>query len=147
KPGDISQPAPLPAFQVPMQVDRIAFTAPVEKTAPVIHTEMIDQIVKDVRLGINSMGAAEFQFDLKSDVLEGLKLKISTKDGRVSASFIAENVHVKDAIDQSAQDLIKALAARGLEVADLHVSIGADSGGGSDRQDRGQSQGQSDGVS
>jgi hypothetical protein len=135
KKPEIKQPDQLAPFQVPMQVDPIRSFGPVEKKPPVMAAHLIDQIVQEVRLGINARGEAEFQFDLKSDVLEGLKLKISTKDGRVSASFIAENVHVKDTIDQGAQELLKALQARGLEVANFEVSVGADtSGSGQDRQ-------------
>lgn len=130
---EIKQNDPLPAFQVPMQVDRMPMmpqVAAVEKAAPVVPPQMMEQIVQDVRLGINAQGLAEFQFDLKSDVLEGLKLKISTKDGQVSATFIAENIHVKEAIDQGAQELIQALQDRGLEVANLQVNVGSDSSGG-----------------
>jgi hypothetical protein len=142
KPKEI-QPTnnPLAAFQVPMQVDRVNAPMPVEKTPHMMPDKMLDQIVQEVRLGVNARGEAEFQFDLKSDVLEGLKLKISSKDGHVSASFIAENVHVKDAIDQGAQDLIKALQARGLEVANFNVSVGADtSGSGQGQQGQHQQQ-------
>lgn len=117
------------AFQVPQMVERAFAPAPVEKTTPQIPVKMIDQIVQEVRLGINASGAAEFQFDLKSDVLEGLKLKISTKDGQVTASFIAENIHIKEQIDQGVQELVKALQERGLEVASMNVMVGADTSG------------------
>ncbi|KAF0248624.1 MAG: hypothetical protein FD167_1981, partial [bacterium] len=91
---------PLPSFQVPMQIDRVFSPTPIQPTT-VIPTQVMEDIVQDVRLGVNEMGAAEFQFDLKSDTLDGLKLKISTQDGQVYATFIAENVHVKDTIDQN----------------------------------------------
>ncbi|MEW6729821.1 MAG: flagellar hook-length control protein FliK [Acidobacteriota bacterium] len=132
----------LAPFQVPLQVDTIRPIAPVEKPTTIIPTKMIDQIVQEVRLGINARGEVEFQFDLKSEVLDGLKLKISTKDGQVSASFIAENVHVKDTIDQGAQELVKALQARGLEVAELQVSVGANMAGSGQGQQQNQQQGQ-----
>jgi len=125
---EIVKAEPLPSFQVPMQIDRVFTPAPVQ-TAPMIPSQMMEQIVQDVRLGVNEMGVAEFQFDLKSDALEGLKLKISTKDGQVYATFIAENVHVKETIDQGAQELIQALQDKGLQVANLQVSVGTDSGG------------------
>lgn len=127
--SSLTQPNPLTPFQVPMQIDRMPVVAETQSASPVIQPQMLDQIVQDVRIGINAMGAAEFQFDLKSDVLDGLKLKISTQDGKVTASFIAENVHVKDAIDQGTQELIQALQQRGLEVAEVQVSVGADTSG------------------
>jgi len=122
---------PLAAFSVPAPIERSFSPAPIQPTSTVIPPQMMEQIVQDVRLGINELGVAEFQFDLKSDALDGLKLKISTKDGQVYATFIAENVHVKDNIDQGAQELIKALQDKGLEVASFQVSVGADSGGNS----------------
>lgn len=144
---EIQPTDPLAAFHVPMQMDKMPMQVnAVEKAAPATMTEQIDQIVQDVRLGINAMGLAEFQFDLKSDTLDGLKLKISTKDGQVHASFIAENVHVKDALDQTTQELVKALQARGLEVANINVSVGADtSGNGQGQQQQGQQQSNSGG--
>ncbi len=117
---------PLPSFQVPMQIDRVFSPTPIQPTT-VIPTQVMEDIVQDVRLGVNEMGAAEFQFDLKSDTLDGLKLKISTQDGQVYATFIAENVHVKDTIDQGAQELIRALQDKGLQVANIQVSVGGDS--------------------
>jgi flagellar hook-length control protein FliK len=144
---EVTKTDPLAPFQIPaMQVDRVFTPAPVQ-TAPLVPPQMVEQIVQDVRLGVNEMGVAEFQFDLKSDALDGLKLKISTKDGQVYATFIAENVHVKDTIDQGAQELVKALQDRGLQVANLQVSIGADSSssGGQGGFSQGQgNQGQSD---
>ncbi len=119
----------LPAFQIPqMQVERSFMPMAIQPTKT-IPPQMVEQIVQDVRLGINEHGLAEFQFDLKSDVLDGLKLKISTKDGQVYATFIAENVHVKDTIDQSAQELVKALQNKGLDVANIQVSIASDNSG------------------
>lgn len=132
--SSLVQPNPLAPFQVPMQIDRMPAVAETQAPTPIIQPQMIDQIVQDVRIGINAMGAAEFQFDLKSEVLDGLKLKISTQDGKVVASFIAENVHVKETIDQGAQELIQALQQRGLEVAEIQVSVGADTSGGQHKQ-------------
>lgn len=138
--GLLFQANPLAPFQVPM-IERVPVVKEVMPTpGTVIQPQILDQIVQEVRLGINATGAAEFQFDLRSDVLDGLKLKISTQDGKVVAYFIAENVHVKDVIDQGAQELVQALQQRGLEVAELQVSVGADAGGGSGEQQREQQQ-------
>lgn len=132
--SDSLQPNPLSPFQVPIQIDRMPAVTETQTVSPIIQPQMIDQIVQEVRIGINAMGAAEFQFDLKSDVLDGLKLKISTQDGKVTASFIAENVHVKETIDQGAQELIQALQQRGLEIAEIQVSVGADTSGRQQQQ-------------
>lgn len=145
----------LPAFQVPMQVERSFMPTAIQPTSKTLPPQMVEQIVQDVRLGINEHGLAEFQFDLKSDVLDGLKLKISTKDGQVYATFIAENVHVKDTIDQSAQELVKALQNKGLDVANIQVSIASDNSGsnsngggqgGFGQSDQGQSNQQNQGY-
>jgi flagellar hook-length control protein FliK len=129
---------PLAPFSVPLLVDRLPLPnlLPIEKPASTtaVRAEMIEQIVQEVRLGINETGAAEFQFDLKSEVLAGLKLKISTQDGQISATFIAENVHIKDTLDQSAPELIQALQDRGLAVANVQVAVGSDAGSGNQHQ-------------
>lgn len=84
-------------------------------------TAQLDKIVDQARVGVNATGAPEFQFDLKGDVLGGLKMRISMEDGGVKATFIAENSDVRKLIDGNIDDLKKALAEKGINLKELEI--------------------------
>lgn len=86
-----------------------------------VPTQMLDKIVDQARVGVNAAGAAEFQFDLKGDVLGGLKMRMSMDGGQLSAIFVAENPEVRKFIDGNLQDLKKALEDRGIHIKDLEI--------------------------
>jgi len=93
----------------------------IEVKGNTIPTQMLDKIVDQARIGVNAKGAPEFQFDLKGDVLGGLQMKISMEDGKLRASFLAENSDVRRFIDGNLQDLRKALEDKGINVAELEI--------------------------
>ncbi len=130
-----------PALAKPMDVKRP--TGGVEAASRVeglIAKEKIDQIVDKVRIGVNRAGATEMQFDLKSDKLGGLTLKVSTVEGRVYATFLADQPGVKDIVDLNAAALEKALRDRGLAIGEIKTEMRH--GLLPDEQQRGQQQGQ-----
>ncbi|HAA55594.1 MAG TPA: hypothetical protein DCE42_12605 [Myxococcales bacterium] len=86
-----------------------------------IPTAMLDKMVEHARVGVNATGAPEFQFDLKGDVLGGLKMRMSMDNGQLKAIFVAENPEVRRLIDGNMQDLKKALEDRGIHIRDLEV--------------------------
>lgn len=92
-----------------------------QQAAPVIPPEIVDKIVQNARFGMNAEGAHEFQVDLKQDVYAGLKMKIATKDGKVSVSFVAENAEVAAQFEAKAAQVTKQLTDRGLNVTSVNV--------------------------
>ena len=61
--------------------------------------------------------------DLKSEVLGGLTLKVSTIEGRVYATFLADQPGVKDLVDLNAQQLEKALRDKGLGIGEIKTEM------------------------
>ena len=90
-----------------------------------IATELAQKIVERVRVGTNAAGAAEFQIDLKGDVLAGLKMKISAKNGRISAVFQGSDKDVLKMIEEQGEALKGALTARGLSLEQLKTEFKA----------------------
>jgi flagellar hook-length control protein FliK len=112
-----------PALHRPMEVKRPVEVQPTSRVEGMIAKEKIDSIVDQCRIGVNRAGATEMQFDLKSEVLGGLSLKVSTVDGRVYATFLADQPGVKDLVDLNAQALEKALRDRGLAIGEIKTEM------------------------
>jgi hypothetical protein len=90
-----------------------------------IASEIAQKIVERVRVGTNAMGNAEFQIDLRSNVLSGLSVKVSAKNGRISAVFSGNDREVLKMLEQQAESLKGALSSRGLTLERFKVEAKA----------------------
>jgi hypothetical protein len=88
-------------------------------------TELAQKIVERVRVGTNAAGNAEFQIDLKDDVLKGLKMKVSSKNGRISAVFQGSDKDVLKMLSEQSEALKVALTGRGLTLDQFKVEYKA----------------------
>ena len=86
-----------------------------------IASEIAQKIVERVRVGTNSMGNAEFQIDLRSNVLSGLSVKVSAKNGRISAVFSGSDKDVLKMLEEQEEALKGALSSRGLTLERFKV--------------------------
>jgi hypothetical protein len=83
--------------------------------------EIAEKIVKHVRVGTNRAGVPEFQLELKSDILKGLKVKVSGRHGRIRALFSSRDPQVLKQLRGEVEALRTALSARGLKVDALDI--------------------------
>lgn len=83
--------------------------------------EIAQKIVERARVGTDRSGRAEFQIDLRSDVLSGLSIRISAANGKVQASFFASDRAVAKLIRNHAGGLRDALGRRGLSLDELRI--------------------------
>jgi hypothetical protein len=90
-----------------------------------IANEIAQKIVERVRVGTNGAGAAEFQIDLRSNVLSGLSIKLSSKNGKISAVFSGSDREVLKMIEEQSEGLKSALSGRGLKLEDLRFEARA----------------------
>jgi hypothetical protein len=88
-------------------------------------TEIAQKIVERVRVGTNSAGHAEFQIDLKGEILNGLKMKVSAKNGRISAVFQGSDKDVLKMLSEQSEALKVALTGRGLTLDQFKVEFKA----------------------
>jgi hypothetical protein len=86
-----------------------------------VANELAQKIVERVRVGTNAAGRVEFQVDLRSDVLAGLSVKVSAKNGKISAVFQGGDKDVMKLLEAHQDTLHEALAARGLSLEDFTI--------------------------
>ncbi len=107
-----------PALMAPMAVAKPKEASGSERLRKVAN-ELAQKIVENVRVGTNASGRSEFQIDLRSNVLSGLSVKVSSHQGKISAVFSGSNKDVMKLIEEHSEALKKALADRGLSLEDL----------------------------
>ena len=107
-----------PALMAPMSVAKPREATGSERLRKVAN-ELAQKIVEKVRIGTNAMGKTEFQIDLKGDVLAGLSVKVSAKNGKISAVFSGSDKDVLKLIEEQGEALKAALGARGLTLEDF----------------------------
>ena len=107
-----------PALMQPMSVAKAKEASGSERLRKVAN-ELAQKIVENVRIGTNAMGKTEFQIDLKGDVLAGLSVKVSAKNGKISAVFSGSDKDILKMIEEQGDALKAALGARGLTLEDF----------------------------
>ncbi len=83
--------------------------------------EIAQKIVERVRVGTNAAGQAEFQIDLRSNVLAGLSIKISGGNGKIRALFSGNDRQVLKLLRDQSEGLKSALSGRGLTLEELKI--------------------------
>jgi hypothetical protein len=109
-----------PALMAPVPVAKPKPTSGSERLRAIAN-EIAQKIVERVRVGTNAAGNAEFQIDLRGDVLSGLSIKLSAKNGKIQAVFSGSDRDVLKMLEEQREGLSKALAARGLTLEDLRI--------------------------
>ncbi|MFZ5469610.1 MAG: flagellar hook-length control protein FliK [Myxococcota bacterium] len=84
-------------------------------------SEIAQKIVERVRVGTNAAGRAEFQIDLRSEVLSGLSIKVSSSGGKIAAVFSGSDREVMKLLREQQEALEQALTRRGLQVEELRI--------------------------
>lgn len=111
-----------PALMAPVPVAKPAPNAGSDRLRAVAN-EIAQKIVERVRVGTNGAGAAEFQIDLRSNVLSGLSIKLSAKNGKIQAVFSGSDRDVLKMIEEQSEGLKNALSSRGLKLEDLKFEV------------------------
>jgi hypothetical protein len=113
-----------PALMAPVPVAKQKDVSGSERLRKVAN-ELAQKIVEKVRVGTNAAGKVEFQVDLRSDVLKGLSVKVSSHNGKIKAVFQGSDRDVLKLVDEQKEALTQALAARGLSLEDFKVEARA----------------------
>lgn len=92
----------------------------------ILHIADLERIVAAVRTQLHPGGRQEVTLELHRSVLEGLRVRLTTDaQGRVNAEFIAATEKVRAQLDARAPELSALLRGRGVELASLHTTVGA----------------------
>lgn len=109
-----------PALMAPVPVAQPKPTSGSERLRAIAN-EIAQKIVERVRVGTNAAGNAEFQIDLRNDVLKGLSIKLTAKNGKIQATFSGNDREVLKMLEGQREALKSALAGRGLTLEELKV--------------------------
>lgn len=107
-----------PALMAPVSVQKKNETQSSDKLRKAA-AEIAQKIVERVRVGTNALGKMEFQIDLKNDVLGGMSVKVSSKNGKITAVFSGSDKNVLKMLEEQSESLKTALGARGLTLESL----------------------------
>ncbi|WP_223635301.1 flagellar hook-length control protein FliK [Corallococcus sp. EGB] len=107
-----------PALMAPVPVAKPKDMAGSERLRAMAN-EIAQKIVERVRVGTNAAGNAEFQIDLRGDVLNGLSIKVSAKNGKISAVFSGNDRDTLKMLEEQSEGLRSALGGRGLALENL----------------------------
>ncbi|MCY1015449.1 flagellar hook-length control protein FliK [Pyxidicoccus sp. MSG2] len=107
-----------PALMAPVPVAKPKDTAGSERLRA-LASEIAQKIVDRIRVGTNAAGNAEFQIDLRGDVMGGMSIKVSARNGKISATFSGSNREVLKQLEEHSDGLRTALGGRGLRLEDL----------------------------
>lgn len=107
-----------PALMAPVPVAKPKDMAGSERLRAMA-SEIAQKIVERVRVGTNAAGLAEFQIDLRGDVLSGLSIKVSARNGKISATFSGTNRDVLKMLEEQSEGLRTALGGRGLKLENV----------------------------
>jgi hypothetical protein len=113
-----------PALMAPVPVAKPKPSAGSDRLRALAN-EIAQKIVDRVRVGTNGAGAAEFQIDLRSNVLSGLSIKLSAKNGKIQAVFSGNDRDVLKMIEEQSEGLKSALQGRGLKLESLRFEARA----------------------
>lgn len=82
---------------------------------------LVNQIVQAIHVGKNHLGAAELRLILKEHVFAGLRLRFTSKHGKVSIQFETADRKVKDLFTGEANKIRAALEEKGVAVDEIKV--------------------------
>ena len=103
--------------------------AAAEQAVPVSQQDVIDQIVDNMRFEVRG-NTQEIRISLRPEHLGDLTMRIATQNGIVTAQFIAESQRVKEIIESGFNQLRDSLAAQGIDIAEINVSVSDSESGG-----------------
>lgn len=83
--------------------------------------EILQWIVKSVRIGINGEGAKEIQCDLAPEIFKGLRLRVAAKNGKVAVTFGTGDEETRRLFLYEAPKIRKALEEAQIAVETINV--------------------------
>jgi len=111
-----------------MTTARARVEAAIRQSAPaqVDATDVIEQIMNQVKVTNLGGNFTEMRLTLRPESLGDIVLRVLTQNGIVTAQFEAENQRVKETLEASFNQLRDALEGQGIQFSELSVSVRQD---------------------
>ena len=101
----------------------IALRQAIQQPVPIDNTDVINQIMNQVRVVSQGGNFTEMRLTLRPEALGDIELRLVTIAGIVTAQFTAESQRVKEMLESSFNNLRDALTEQGIQFADISVSV------------------------
>lgn len=102
-----------------------------------LNVSEIESIVKQVQVGVNEKGLPEMNFELHTENLGDVSLKVNAENDQISIQFVTQDAAAQDLLNQNLKELNQLLHNKGLNIAELDVRTRDDQ---SERQQQQQQQ-------
>jgi flagellar hook-length control protein FliK len=94
----------------------------VQKTqGPALNIREIESIVQKVQVGVNEKGLPEMNFEIMTDKLGALNLKVSSENEKINIQFVTQDVSAQAELQKGLNELSQLLGQRGLNLAETNV--------------------------
>lgn len=103
---------------------KVEATMSVEEKTQIAHQmqEIVEQVVEQMKITLTD-DTSEISMQLHPESLGKVNLSVVTKDGHVTAQFVAENELARQALEGQIQRLRDSLGDQGLKVDEVEVSV------------------------
>jgi len=88
---------------------------------PELSQKLLDKLVQYVKVGMNKEGEKEIHLELDGKRFRGLRLKVTSKDGKVAVLLNAQDPKMKKMFEDQQDQILSALEKGGVDVASLHI--------------------------
>jgi flagellar hook-length control protein FliK len=88
---------------------------------PALNIREIESIVQKVQVGINEKGLPEMNFELMTDKLGPLNLKISSENEKIRINFVTQDASAQAELERGLKDLSQLLGQKGLNLSETNV--------------------------
>lgn len=88
-----------------------------------IPKQVLDQIVQQIRIGLNQHLDKEIHLQLSEKIFRGLALKVSSSQGKIVVSFLTGNPDVRRLFESQKGSIRQALTEKGIHVSHIQVQF------------------------
>ncbi|MBI4126571.1 MAG: flagellar hook-length control protein FliK [Deltaproteobacteria bacterium] len=93
-----------------------------ETQGPRLSQQVLNQLVQQVKFGLNQKGEKEMQIELQEKIFRGLKFKVTSRGGKVAVAFTTADRRTREIFEGNRDNIQRALATQGIKVDEILVS-------------------------
>jgi flagellar hook-length control protein FliK len=115
-------PGQMPKTELPIK------TAQVESKQPVTLPVELQQLVREITVGVNAAGRQEVHIEMNSNVLKGLHIQVERKDGAIAIQFQSTSDQVTNILQRNVAALSQAFTDKGMNEPVIRVNGPSEAG-------------------
>lgn len=110
-------------MSTPEFIRQLKMQAPRSQNLPKsLPQEILNQIIRHIRIGLNEKGKKELELDLHQNVFKGLRLRLWANHGKVNVHFLTADGGVRELFSREKSSIQRALESKGIAVEEIKVT-------------------------